>query len=373
MPHSSEGADIAPGSDGRRRRIWSRRILALAVSTTAALFAAEFAVRKFYGQELDTARLRLEHRNLSSGRLIEPAANPDLHYTLKRGIAEEWMGVIVATSREHPVRVSTFADSPPHPAIRVAMIGDSSSFGYYVDYDCTYAAMLRVQLEKAFDAPVEILNYSVPGHNTVQEKIVLEDLLAGSSPDLVILHYDHNDPDPQSATPPDYIAPEYGDNILNSSLLKLALRRMRVHRNSGSRLFFGEDGKEERLWNGHRSGGARCDAHLEDLRKMGALLARGETPAIAIIFESGIGRAADNAGADPHFETLHLPLAKVLEESGFFVFDLYPRYQALMKEKGWADLRPLWVTPGDGHPNATGRRIDILSSAPFASPVSFAF
>ena len=43
---------------------------------------------------------------------------------------------------------------------------------------------------------------------------------------------------------------------------------------------------------------------------------------------------------------------------GYRVLDLYPLYQAVLRQRGWADLSPWWrsVKPLDGHPNAEGHR-----------------
>lgn len=329
------------------------KLVALLVSTCVVLLVAEITVRRMFHDELDTELQQQRNRALAIGNLIESSDTPELHYQLKRGINEEWMNVLVATRVDIATRISTFAPPPENPAISIALIGDSSSFGFRIFYEGTYAFALRVALEKSFGAPVELRNYSVPGYNSIQERITLEQVLAGWNPDLVILHYDHNDPDPQSAAPPGYISPEYGDNLLGSALIKLAMRRLRLMRNQGLRIFVADDGTEEWLFGSLRSGGTLYEAHLDELRRMGRELTRRNIPAVAVIYEHGIERV-DKGAEDYHYDALHTPLLPVLEESGFRVLDLQPEYQKLMRDNDWSNLHPFWVSEVDGHPNALG-------------------
>ena len=41
---------------------------------------------------------------------------------------------------------------------------------------------------------------------------------------------------------------------------------------------------------------------------------------------------------------------------GYHVLDLYPAYQEKMRDRGLEDLRSLWISPTDAHPNARGHR-----------------
>ena len=52
-------------------------------------------------------------------------------------------------------------------------------------------------------------------------------------------------------------------------------------------------------------------------------------------------------------------LVAKLVDMGFYVFDLYPLYQAKLQEMGWSDMKELWISneePMDAHPNGEGHQ-----------------
>ncbi len=69
---------------------------------------------------------------------------------------------------------------------RVAVLGDSVSFGFNVPYEKTFVPLLESQLG------LEVLNYAVPGYSTFQEYYDLQRAV-GQCPDLVFVQFQAND------------------------------------------------------------------------------------------------------------------------------------------------------------------------------------
>lgn len=80
---------------------------------------------------------------------------------------------------------------------RIAVIGDSITFGIGVQEEETYSAILGKGL-RALGIPVEVYNFGVGGYNTIQEQEILSKQVLKYSPDILILGYALNDADPNS-------------------------------------------------------------------------------------------------------------------------------------------------------------------------------
>lgn len=77
---------------------------------------------------------------------------------------------------------------------RVAVLGDSIAFGYWVAARDSFPAQLETLLGDApGGAPVEVLNFGVPGYNLEQEIELLRARALGFAPDLVIFALCLND------------------------------------------------------------------------------------------------------------------------------------------------------------------------------------
>lgn len=86
---------------------------------------------------------------------------------------------------------------------RVAVIGDSFTFGFGVPPERTYVAVLERQLRRnaARGWRYEALNFGVGGYAASDEAIVLEHKVLPLAPDLVILGYALNDPETDPIQP----------------------------------------------------------------------------------------------------------------------------------------------------------------------------
>ena len=82
------------------------------------------------------------------------------------------------------------------PAVRVAALGDSSTFGWGVEQFEAYPGRLAHTLADKLGRPpadVEVLNLGVPGYSSFQGRVLLERTALGLAPDLVTWSYLSND------------------------------------------------------------------------------------------------------------------------------------------------------------------------------------
>lgn len=116
----------------------------------------------------------------------------DWHFTYHPDKAYQWKashsGVFgtqaFTTNEEH--RVGRVFSEDKTAAPRIAVLGDSVSFGFNVPYEAGYVARVEAALS------AEVLNYAVPGYSTFQEYYDLQASML-HCPDLVLLQVQAND------------------------------------------------------------------------------------------------------------------------------------------------------------------------------------
>jgi len=332
------------------------RLLLAAVSLLACATALELVVRLVFPREVDTALLHQLQDDSSLRSIVEPSADSALLFELRPNLRLLFVGAWVITSADRrrisgaPVKT----DADPADAVRVAVLGDSTPFGWGVGYEASYPERFRQRMEELSGRPVVLRNYSVPGYNAVQELRLFETQVAGWKPHLVIVHHDHNDAVPTAKMMGvDYMPPEYGDNALHSALLKWTARRLRRMRNESARAA----ATEQRMVAGYIASGPLYEAQLaarrglvEEAHTMGASV-------VIVIFNAVVKR-------DPHWQqsevytVLHRDLGARLAPMGYRVLDLFPLDQAALEQHGWEDMHPWWRSahPIDAHPNLDEHR-----------------
>jgi lysophospholipase L1-like esterase len=76
---------------------------------------------------------------------------------------------------------------------RIAMIGDSVTYGLGVEAAQSFSSLLESELNAAGLGPVEVLNFGVPGYNTFQEYTLLKHRVLEYDPDLVVMTFSPDD------------------------------------------------------------------------------------------------------------------------------------------------------------------------------------
>jgi lysophospholipase L1-like esterase len=124
---------------------------------------------------------------------VRRSDNPRLRFELRPG------GVARAEVTYHVNRLGLRGPETtlekPAGVRRIALVGDSIAFGYWVGDEHGFARQLETLLAAAGAAAarVEVLNFAVPGYNLEQELEALRSKALAFSPDLVILLFCLND------------------------------------------------------------------------------------------------------------------------------------------------------------------------------------
>ena len=118
---------------------------------------------------------------------------PGLWYELRPGVSGDLYGTEVSTNsfgmREHET-----TREKPTTTFRIAVISDSATFGYRVKVEDRWSSILQELLNNQVKSRgVEVLNFAVPGYNTKQELILLENKVLEFKPDLVVFGHSLND------------------------------------------------------------------------------------------------------------------------------------------------------------------------------------
>lgn len=93
-------------------------------------------------------------------------------------------------------RTPAFAERKAPGTRRIAVLGDSSTFGWGVEEFQSYPQRLATALAKRWrvdPARVEVLNLGVPGYSTFQGRVLLERFALDLEPDAIVWSYLSND------------------------------------------------------------------------------------------------------------------------------------------------------------------------------------
>jgi lysophospholipase L1-like esterase len=313
------------------------KIALISASVLVGLVIGEIAVRQLPDAWLPQLAPR-QARQIDITDLHRPSGNPLLYYELIPGVA----GV-----NQAGYRGPEYTEAKPDGVKRIVGIGNSTAFGSGVGEGDTYLRRLEMLLNTSGGEPVQVVNLAVAGYNTHQELEMLKTRGFDFDPDLIVLGYDHNDPDPilGGGRPP--IPDDYGRNGLHSELLRLL---MRTFYDRFSLRFSNRT-------DGYISGGDEWDSHVGALKEIARLSRERGIPLVIVIYDAWIVR--EDFEQSRHYRELHEPLRSLWREEGFHVLECYELFQSIMAERGWQDIQPLWVSiePRDGHPNAEGHEL----------------
>ena len=293
------------------------RLLTLGVVTALALVAAEFG-------------LRFVFRHAKSS-----------------GNARNYIGVA------HPVpavRVNNVGfrdrDVPPRSsAYRIAVVGDSFTWGQGIEQKERYSDLL----EQALGPGYEVFNFGKPGNNMPEHLDVLTQALA-IHPDFVLLQLYINDWEtPQMerpAMPPLLPTPLEGTLEGHSLLYDLLVNQIQTLEEKTGLVdnyvaYMARNLRDPNLPNAKQAYGQL--AEFFD-RAHAAHVGVG-----AVLFPAP--DALGPYGRDYPFGYLHEGTARVCENKQVPFLDLLPIYVTV------ADPRSLWVDPFDAHPNAISNRM----------------
>lgn len=266
-------------------------------------------------------------------RLKRPVANPQLSFVHAPNGHSFLMGTDVRINSQG-LRDYEYSLQKPQGVYRVMMLGDSTTFGWGVEQRDTAAKFLERKLNGHLPPgynKVEVLNAGVGNYDTVQEVTYYETLGRAFHPDLVILVFFINDPEP--------VPTEKKGLLIDSSyLIAFATNRIDgILRRTGKR----PDWKQyyASLYDDDKPGFQACKQALRSLA--GATKSDGAKVLVAILPELH----QINGDSYP-FKAAHQKIKDVAASENVPVIELIDG----LKDHGPEEM--LWVTPLDDHPNA---------------------
>lgn len=168
----------------------------ISIAVTFILLAAlELVVRLLAGAEPGDAAPEGEPVDFQRHALVHRRAGlRGLIYELKPGASVEIQGRMQRINA-HGMRDREVSMQKAPGRFRIAVVGDSFTFGWRVFLEDCYVKQLEKLLNDRADRPdsFEVLNFGVCGYNTEQQMILLEEKVLAFDPDLVIVGFVTND------------------------------------------------------------------------------------------------------------------------------------------------------------------------------------
>jgi hypothetical protein len=131
--------------------------------------------------------------SLSLRSIVQPHPRDDIIYTLRPNLSVRFQGVDVRTNSKG-MRYKEVEVSKPKETLRIALMGDSFTFGWGVREEESFASLLEALLSKTIvGKKIEVLNFGIPGYSTFQEVALYKELASKFSPDLALFFVVDND------------------------------------------------------------------------------------------------------------------------------------------------------------------------------------
>lgn len=300
-------------------------LLLLFVSTALCLVAGELLLRAYLARHTfyDVEMSRY-------ARLLKvDSANPKIGHVHRPSREERLMDVDVRINSdgfrddEYPLEKSD--------RWRIVFLGDSLTFGWGVEKDETFEALL----ERALQAkrPTEIINFGAGNYNTEQEVNLFLEKGLRYRPDQVVLFYFVNDAEPTPRTS----RLEWLGNFRLATFYWSRVKSLwtRFDPSTGFEAYY------RNLYREDAPGWQGAQAALLELRD--ACREHGIALQVVLLPEL-------HAPVGQIFEPEYARVMDFLRGNGIPALDLSPRFA------GESDPMSLWVAPDDAHPNARAHR-----------------
>jgi hypothetical protein len=270
-------------------------------------------------------------------QLKRPVPNPQLSFAHIPNGHAFLMGVDVKINSQG-LRDYEYPLAKAPGTYRIMLLGDSTTFGWGLRLEDTAAKVLERQLNEAGAAPgrkFEVINAGVGNYDTVQEVTYYETRGRAFHPDLVILVYFINDPEPVPTEKKGFL-------IDRSYLIAFATNRFDgILRRTGRRPTWKQ--YYASLYNDDQPGFQACKAALHSLAS--ATRSDGAELLVALLPE------LHEINENYPFAAEHEKIKDVLAGDEVPVLDL------LDGLRGHGPESTLWVTPQDDHPSAKASKL----------------
>ena len=237
--------------------------------------------------------------------------------------------------------------------VRVAVVGDSFTFGFGVPEEQTYASVLAGILNRSpagRQRRFEVLNLGVVGYNTQDEAVVVERRALALDPRLVIVGYVLNDPeiDPRPSLHKYFDPPVWWRRSHVLRLLHLGWNWLDVWRYGGGDYIRYLHAPDREKWR----------SVVTAFGKIGALTRERGARVVVVIFPI---LQVDGWTGYPYAD-LHLQVMEAARKEGFEVVDLLPVFMRYPP----SELR---LSVEDAHPNAHGHELAAQAIADASLPL----
>src|ERR1700733_9025572 len=335
--HTTSGADKPQGATEARflrRPTAAMNAIVLVIAILFGCIAMEVALRVIFAHSLDFSMEMWKY----AVKLKAPVANPGLSFAHAPNRSAFLMGVPVSINSDG-LRDREFSLEKPSGVYRVMMLGDSTTFGWGVKPEDTAAKFLERKLNADLPAGynrVEVMNTGVGNYDTVQEVTYYETIGWKYHPDLVVLVFFINDPEPVPIEKKGFL-------IDRSYLIAFATNRIDgLMRHAGVR----PDWKTyyASLYDDDRPGFQACKKALLSL----AASTRSHNAKLLVAILPELHQI--NGDSYP-FRPAHRKIKDVMAAENVPVLELIDG----LKDHGPEET--LWVTALDDHPNAKANNL----------------
>ena len=305
-----------------------RLLLKTALLISSLVFIAlilEISLRVAFYQSKDFAMEMWKY----AVQLKRPVAEPALRFVHVPNSHAFLMGVDVdINSKGLRDYEYSFARSPG--TYRIMMLGDSTTFGWGVPLEATIPKLLEHELNQRPPAAIdkfEVINAGIGNYNTVQEVAYYQSFTKVFDPDLVILIFFINDPEPVPAERKGFLIDRSYLAAFATSRFDMLLRRF--GKRPDWKMYYAS------LYENDTPALKACEGALASL----AAIAR--SPVLVALLPE-LRQINDHSYP---FMAQHKQISSFLSAKGIQVIDLI---------NGLKDHGPestLWVAPTDDHPN----------------------
>ncbi|MBT3296373.1 MAG: SGNH/GDSL hydrolase family protein [Verrucomicrobia bacterium] len=344
----------------RRSKLILFRCLTVLVSIGIVLVLAEIVIRaneaphNVADVSLDERLARSEAKRLAAGAaplslagLVERSDQADIVYRLKPNQSGTFLGVPLRTNARG-MRDAAYPLKKPAGTFRIVGIGDSVMFGWGVDAEASYLAVLeqRLNASLASSPRFEVLNFAVPGYNTTMEVATFEHVALAFDPDLVVIQFVNND----FSVPHFMLRPEAHRGWSRSALMRLVASRLgslkrdpMVHQQMEGL----DEGEKSHVLDQYR----HMLGEAGYRQAMGRLAARARAQGCPVIVLLGSSSAAQRRLIDA-----------LVKEHEFHLVEVGPYTNAYIDRHGIPNTpaerrKAIWLSRTDRHPNAAAHTI----------------
>ena len=242
------------------------------------------------------------------------------------------------------MRDREFSIIKPKESIRIAVLGDSFSFGSGIkNVNVSYPKLLESKLNRP-NENYEILNFGLPGKNTEDEIRILKEKALKYSPDIVIIGYTLNDMKNVDASVSEYkfitLLPYLGFWLRN---VLYSYSYVEVKSNYILDSFGWKKTVIESILDVY--GSERNKEYNDKLfRELRDIAEKNRFKVVIVIFPGLI------KFEDYPYKEVHTYLIETSKNNGFYILDLFDKYKKYDKEE-------LQVSEYDSHPNELGHRL----------------